>query len=109
MNEDITLYHLDTGSEKSDIHLRFEAETLVLDGYDRGPLTKQLTGDYDYEYQIVVAASQLPLLYKRFELQVGQRQALLEVIAVEIAGAHSYTLFHEMLSEAGISFNTWSG
>lgn len=109
MNEDITLYHFDTGSDKSDIHLRFEDDALVLDGYDRGTVTKELTGDYDYEYRITVAVSQLLPLYNRFGLQMGQRQALLEVIAAEIAGTHSYTLFHEMLSEAGITFNTWSG
>lgn len=109
MNEDISLYHLDTGSDKSDIRLRFERDALVLDGYDRGPLTKQLTDDYDYEYRITVVVSQLLPLYNRFGLQLGQRQALLEIIALEIAGARSYTLFHEMLSAAGIAFNTWSG
>lgn len=108
MNENITLYHLDTGSDKSDIQLRFESEMLVLDGYDRGTLTKQLTDDYDYEYQIVVAASHLPQLYSRFGLQVGQRQALLEVIAGEVSGPLAYTLFQKMLSASGVTFSTWS-
>lgn len=108
MNEDITLYHLDTGSDKSDIHLMFKAERLVLDGYDRGSLTKQLTGDYDYEYQIEVAAPQLPLLYKRFGLPVGQRKALLEVIAAEVSGPKAYTSFQKMLSASGVTFSTWS-
>lgn len=108
MNEDITLYHLDTGSDKSDILLMFEAEMLILDGYDRGPLTKQLTDDYDYEYQIVVAASRLPLLYSRFGLKIGQRQALLEAIAKEVSGPQAYTLFQKMLSASCVTFSTWS-
>jgi len=109
MNEDIVLYHLDTRSDKSDIHLRFESDELVLDGYDRGPLTKQLTDDYDYEYRIMVAASQLLPLHNRFGLQVGQRQALLEVIAGEVSGQQAFTLFQKMLLAAGVTFSTWSG
>ncbi|HVV56423.1 MAG TPA: hypothetical protein VHC47_13905 [Mucilaginibacter sp.] len=108
MNEDIILYHLDTGVDKCDIHLRFEGDVLVLDGYDRGALTKQLTGDFDYEYRITVAMPALLLLYDRFGLQTGQRQALIAQIAIEISGANAYTLFRKMLSDTGVAFDSWS-
>ncbi|MDE3213509.1 MAG: hypothetical protein KGM98_09770 [Bacteroidota bacterium] len=108
MGEDIILFHLDTGTDKRDIHLRMEGDVLALDGYDRGVSTKQLTGDFDYEYRITVSSTALVPLYIRFGLQIGQSKELVEAIAIEIAGGNAYTLFREMLLDAGAAFEIWS-
>ncbi len=108
LGEDIILYHVDTGTDKRVIRSRMEGDMLTLDGYDRGVPTKQLTGDFDYEYQIMVASSALPPLYIRFGLQVGQWKKWLEAIAIEITGENAYTLLREMLPDAGVTFDTWS-
>jgi hypothetical protein len=80
----------------------------VLDGYDCGVTTKQLTGDFDYEYRIMVSEDALPALYSWLNEAPGQKQILLQSVAAKISGEKAHTLFRNMLTEAAVAFETWS-
>lgn len=106
MKESITLYHLERDDIKIDIVARFEEENLVIDGYDIGKTVEEAWGDSDYEYMITIPASSLPLLYRVLEVEVGDRKALLKVLAKRFHGNFCFSAIGDFLDEKNIEHNT---
>jgi hypothetical protein len=67
----ITLFH----ESRSDIEIQITASTnetgdLLIEGYDSGPLVKELKGDLDYEYKFTVKKIQKELLIEKLSKQL---------------------------------------
>ena len=101
---EVSLYKVDSPFLKIDISLRFEGETLVLEGYDRGVTTKQMAGADDYEYRITILGDAVAALCSWLNTAPAQKQMLLKAVAARISGEKAYTLFRDMLGEAAVAF-----
>ena len=109
--EKVTLFKFESDGIKISMELYFnEKNQLFFDGYDVGKTVESAWGDSDYEYCYTINPSEVKKLYKIFELEEGDRSALLHVIKGHFNGNKAYSLFGEFMNENDIEYSssTWA-
>lgn len=108
MKSSITLFHYIDEDIKIDIVARFDGDNLIIDGYDIGKRVEEAWGDSDYEYIMTIPACNLPQLYRLLDVEVGDRRALLETLAIRFNGNKCFSALGEFLDKNSIEHDTFT-
>ena len=76
----VLLFHLESDNIEVTIKDYFEAEKLVIEGYDIGKIVEEAWGDSDYEYSTTIYPEEVKKLYPLFEVEEGDKIRLLAAI-----------------------------
>ena len=107
MKKAITLYHLERDDIKITIKARFEAEKLIIDGYDIGKTVEEAWGDGDYEYVMTVPGEGVDVLYGLLDVEAPDRWGLLEALAERFRGNECFSRIGDFLDQNGIEHETF--
>jgi len=110
MKNSITLFHLKNEDIKIDIVARFEADDLIIDGYDIGKTVKEAMGDSVYEYVMTIPANSVSLLYALLDIKAGRRKGLLKALAERFHGNKYFSQIGDFLDDNDIKYSrfTWT-
>lgn len=106
MKKSITLYHLDRDDIRIDIKAYFEAEKLIIDGYDIGKTVEEAWGDSDYEYGMTIPGEGVDALYGLLNVEAGNRRGLLKALAERFHGNECFSQIGDFLDQNGIEHAT---
>ncbi len=104
------LFHLINSTIEIDIRLGFEGESLRLIGYDIGKAVEEAWGDSDYEYEITVNNDAVMRLYEINNINIGQKEKLVNKIAETFSGNYVYSMFMKYLDKNKVKYEsfTWT-
>lgn len=108
MEPQIRIFTIEREDIKVTIDLGFEGENLKLEGYDIGKMVEDIFGDSDYEYSITVSAENLPKLYEINNVELGNKNELIESLSIFLSDNKAYSLFHDYLKENKIEFTSYT-
>ena len=82
---------------------------LVMEGYDRGEVVKNLKGNWDYEYSISLEPKQVSQLATFLQISPDQPELLFQVVKDRFGGEEGLTRFKTFLQEHHIPYDwiTW--
>ena len=106
MKKSITLFHLDRADIKITIEARFEAEKLIIDGYDIGKTVAEVWGDSDYEYVMTIPGDGVDVLYGLLNVEAGDRRGLLEAVAERFHENKCFSRIGDFLDQNDIDHET---
>lgn len=95
----ITLFQFDSSDININIQAYFEKEKLVIEGYDIGKRVNDAWGDSDYEYKTTIPGDEVIKLYPLFEVNNGEKFALLKAIAGKYNTNVCYSEFLDFLEK----------
>ena len=106
----VTLFELKNENIRINISAYFEADVLVVDGYDIGKTVEEAWGDSDYEYIIKVPAPGVEFLYNHFNIISQDKQVLLNALAGRYNSNFCYSEIRKLLDDHGIKYEgyTWA-
>ena len=102
------LFYQQTDRITIDIKLGFKDESLFLDGYDRGPLVRELQGSSSYEYMLTVKEAAVAKLYPLLSIQPGDKAALIDALAARFSNHKAYSEIRAWLHQNGIAFDSFT-
>jgi len=73
----VTLYHFEDFEIRVDVEARFEADALIIDGYDIGKRVEEYWGDMDYEYSLKIPPHSVHQLFHVLQIEKGNNKLLL--------------------------------
>ena len=109
--EKVILFYLEHPDIKISMEIYFtDKGQLFFDGYDIGKTVKEVWGDADYEYSHTIEPDQVEKLYEIFDLNKGDKNALLAEIKNRFSVKEAYSLFGEYLNTHNIKYKsfTWT-
>ncbi|MGD2122990.1 MAG: hypothetical protein PVJ76_14650 [Gemmatimonadota bacterium] len=106
MKRSVTLFHLERDDIKVNIEARFEAEKLIIDGYDIGKTVEEAWGDSDYEYVMTIPGEGVDALYGLLNVEAGDRRGLLEALAERFRGNKCFSRIGDFLDQNEIEHET---
>jgi len=107
MKKSITLFHLEREDIRINIEARFEAEKLIVDGYDIGKTVEEAWGDSDYEYVMTIPGEGVDALYGLLKVEAGDRKGLLKALADRFHGNECFSEIGDFLDRNGIEHETF--
>ncbi len=105
--EKVILYSSDTPDIKILIQIFFnENEELFFDGYDVGKNVKRFWGSNGYEYAYIIPPIEVDKLYPLLNVNMGDKQGLLNEIKNKFGGNNAYSQFGEFMFANNIDYKT---
>ena len=83
---------------------------LIFDGYDIGTAVEEAWGDADYEYTYTIEPGEADKFYQIFNVQTGDKAALLQSIKGRFGVNKAYSLLGAFMKENDIKYegSTWA-
>ena len=107
--EKVILFYLERPDIKISMKIYFNDKgRLYFDGYDCGKRVDDIWGDSDYEYTYTIEPDEVQKFYQLFELQDGDKSALLQEIKMRFSENKAYSLFGEFMKANNIVFSRFS-
>ena len=105
--EKVTLYSSDTPDIKISIEIFFnENEDLFFDGYDVGKTVGKFWGSKVYEYSYTIKPIEVDKLYPLLNVNMGDKQGLLNEIKNKFGGNNAYSQFGEFMLANDVDYKT---
>lgn len=93
----VKLFSLTNEDIKIHIEARFDADDLVVEGYDIGRRVEEYWGDSDYEYSVKVQAVDVNEVYAALQLPPGDKAKLLHELSLRFNTNTAYSDFRNFL------------
>ncbi|MBX2946764.1 MAG: hypothetical protein KF725_13095 [Cyclobacteriaceae bacterium] len=104
----ISLFTYSAPDIKVSIEAYFDGDKLIIDGYDIGKRVEEYWGDSDYEYVLTIPPAGVDFLFGYFNLAGKNKEDLLNSLAVKFNTNTCYSDIQKLLSDNGITYESFS-
>lgn len=97
--QSVTLYEYKSEDIRISIEAYFRDGSLIIDGYDIGKRVEEYWGDSDYEYVLTIPPQGIDFLYSYFKVNPGNKDLLLQTMAVQFNSNSCYSDIRKLLDD----------